>query len=176
MRLRDEECVNMVPSQDLSRRRLLGSLPALVAVAGCVDDEGGSPPENGDENAGGELDLQEANVVDVAFEEQDETYTFDVTLHHDDDGEEGYANWWQIEDLDGTRLGRRDLSHAHSQQPFTRPETVEIPSAVTCVVVRGHDQMHGYGGRAMLVNLDSGDSRAVEPGSQSRSFDTDECP
>jgi hypothetical protein len=176
MRLRDEECVNMVPSQDLSRRRLLGSLPALVAVAGCVDDEGGSPPENGDENAGGELDLQEANVVDVAFEEQDETYTFDVTLHHDDDGEEGYANWWQIEDLDGTRLGRRDLSHAHSQQPFTRSETVEIPAEVTCVVVRGHDQTHEYGGRAVVIDLDSGASRAVEQGPQSRSFDTDECP
>jgi hypothetical protein len=176
MRLRDEEYVNMAPRQDLSRRRLLSSLPALVAVAGCAGDEGGSPPENGDENAGEELDLREANVVDVAFEKRDETYTFDVTLHHDDDGEEGYANWWQIEGLDGTRLGRRDLSHAHSQQPFTRSETVEIPPEVTCVVVRGHDQTHEYGGRAMLIDLDSGASRAVAQGSQSRSFDTDGCP
>ncbi|MEF8778748.1 MAG: hypothetical protein V5A36_07540, partial [Natronomonas sp.] len=132
--------------------------------------------ENGDENADEELDLREANVVDVAFEEQDGAYTFDVTLHHDDDGEEGYANWWQIERLDGTRLGRRDLLHAHSQQPFTRSETVEIPAEVTCVVVRGHDQTHEYGGRAVLIDLDSGASRAVEQGSQRRSVDTGDCP
>jgi hypothetical protein len=122
------------------------------------------------------LDLREANVVDVSFEEQNGTYTFDVTLHHDDDGEEGYANWWQVERLDGTRLGRRELLHAHSQQPFTRSETIEIPEEVTCVVVRGHDQTHEYGGLAIVVNLDSGETRLRDQGSEKRSFDASDCP
>jgi len=41
---------------------------------------------------------------------------FEVTLYHDD-GEHGYANWWQVESLDGERLGRRDLLHAHGTPP-----------------------------------------------------------
>jgi len=124
-----------------------------------------------------ELDLREANVVGVEFESTgDRSYDFDVTLHHDDDGEEGYANWWQVERLDGTRLGRRDLSHAHSRQPFTRSTTVDVPSDVTCVVVRGHDQTHGYGGRTVLANVETGDTSGVLQGSESETFDSDDCP
>jgi hypothetical protein len=47
-----------------------------------------------------DLDLREANVVDVAFEGSGGSYRFDVTLYHDDDGESGYADWWQVETLD----------------------------------------------------------------------------
>jgi hypothetical protein len=103
-------------------------------------------------------------------------YRFDVTLHHDDAGEDGYANWWQVERLHGTRLGRRDLSHPHDQQPFTRSATVEVPSDVDCVVVRGHDQTHGYGGQAMVVTPGSGATRAVSQGSDPRSFEGTDCP
>jgi hypothetical protein len=44
------------------------------------------------------------------------------------------------------------------------------------VVVRGHDQTHGYGGRAALVALDSGATRFVEQGSEPRSFSAGDCP
>ncbi|MFC6942804.1 hypothetical protein ACFQE8_23070 [Salinirubellus sp. GCM10025818] len=135
-----------------------------------------SDAETTDSAGTDDLDLREANVVDVSFEEQNGTYTFDVTLHHDDDGEEGYANWWQVERLDGTRLGRRELLHAHSQQPFTRSETIEIPEDVTCVVVRGHDQIHEYGGLAIVVNLDSGETGLRDQGSERQSFDDSDCP
>jgi len=146
-------------------------------LAGCSggseeSDGGGSTP-NETESA---LDRREANVVDVAFEADGGRYTFDVSLHHDDDGEDGYANWWQVERLDGTRLGRRELLHAHSQQPFTRSGSVEIPSDVACVVVRGHDQTHGYGGQMMVVNLESGAIRAVEQGSDRQPVDGSACP
>ena len=178
----------------LSRRHLLGRCGAVVALgtlAGCVggDDSGdtgsddvegdGSDPddsENGNEDSEPSLDRREANVVGVSVERREGTHRFDVTLHHDDDGEEGYANWWQIERLDGSRLGRRDLLHAHSQQPFTRSESVEIPETVGCVVVRGHDQTHGYGGRVILLNLDSGECRTVDQGSDVRLFDAGDCP
>jgi hypothetical protein len=162
-----------------SRRRFLSACAAvaLAALAGCAEDGERDPAEgNGSEGAGAELDLREANVVDVAFEPADGGYAFDVTLHHDDEGEEGYANWWQVERLDGTRLGRRDLLHAHAEQPFTRSATVEIPDGVACVVVRGHDQTHGYGGVAAVANLDTGAVREVDQGADPRSFDAADCP
>lgn len=137
-----------------------------------TDDSTGSETEESDDS----LDLREANVVDVSFEGQDGSYTFDVSLHHDDGGEDGYANWWQVERLNGTMLGRRDLRHAHSWQPFTRSETIEVPGDVDCVVVRGHDQTHGYGGLAAILRLDSGSYRTVEQGSEQQSFDTGDCP
>jgi hypothetical protein len=129
-----------------------------------------------DTTDGGELDLREANVVDVAVTAETNAYAFDVTLHHDDDGEDGYANWWQVERLDGTQLGRRELTHAHSRQPFTRSATVNVPDDVGCVVVRGHDETHGYGGVAVAVNPDSGATRSVDQGPERRAFETDECP
>jgi len=159
----------------LSRRRLLtahaGGL-ALAALAGCADDA----DPGGDAADGDDLDLREANVVDVAVDPTADGYGFDVTLHHDDDGEEGYANWWQVERLDGGRLGRRDLLHAHSEQPFTRSETIAVPDGVTCVVVRGHDQTHGYGGLAAVVDLDAEAVRTVDQGPDPRPFDAGDCP
>jgi hypothetical protein len=95
-------------------------------------------------------------------------------LHHDDDGEDGYANWWQVERSNGTRLGRRDLRQAH--QPFARSDTIAVPDEEACVVVRRHDEPHGYGGRAMLVTLESGGTRAVERGRNRRSFEKSGCP
>jgi len=122
------------------------------------------------------LDLREANVTAVEFEGGDGSYDFDVTLYHDDDGEDGYADWWQVESLGGEQLGRRTLLHAHSTAPFTRSETIDVPSGTTCVVVRGHDQTHEYGGQAMLVNLDTGATRAVEQGPDPATFDASDCP
>ncbi|WP_181685025.1 hypothetical protein [Halorhabdus salina] len=122
------------------------------------------------------LDRREANVVGVEFESVDGGIRFSVALNHDDEGEDGYANWWQVEALDGTQLGRRELLHAHAQQPFTRSATVDIPEDVTCVVLKGHDQTHGYGGRAMAVNLDTGATRNVDQGREPAGFGEDECP
>lgn len=182
----------MADSPSVSRRRVLAASAggvALAALAGCADESGPEPADGGysdetdesDADAGSgpadaELDLREANVVDVAFEPADGGYAFDVTLHHDDDGEEGYADWWQVERLDGTRLGRRDLLHAHSEQPFTRSETVAVPDDATCVVVRGHDRTHGYGGVAAAVDLDAEAVRGIDQGSDPRSFDATDCP
>jgi hypothetical protein len=122
------------------------------------------------------LDLREANVVGVSVETDAGGVRFDVTLYHDDDGEDGYANWWQVESLDGERLGRRELSHAHGTREFTRSATVSVPDGTTCVVVRGHDETHGYGGRAALVALDSGAVRPVDQGPDPGSFDVTDCP
>jgi len=158
-----------------------------VATSDTTTSENGEPSDTGtgttEENTPAEttnvsetLDRREANVVGVEFQAVDRGVRFDVRLHHDDDGEEGYANWWQVERLDGTQLGRRELLHAHANQPFTRSETIEVPDDVSCVVVRGHDQTHGYGGLAMLVSLDSGERKSVDQGSERQSFDVGQCP
>jgi hypothetical protein len=160
-----------------TRRRLLAA-GAAAAVAGCsgTDGAGGGGTASSTATTSGGLDLREANVTAVETEVGDDGVRFDVTLYHDDDGEDGYANWWQVERLDGTRLGRRDLLHAHGTRAFTRSTTVAIPDGVDCVVVRGHDETHGYGGRAMLVALGSDATRGVEQGPELREFDADDCP
>jgi len=156
-----------------TRRTLLGSAAGtLLSLAGCSSFTGDQP---GDGTATAALDLREANVTDVAVESGGD-YRFDVTLYHDDSGEDGYANWWQVESLDGDRLGRRDLLHAHGTEPFTRSATVSVSDGVDCVVVRGHDRTHGYGGQAMAVALSGGETNAVEQGSERQSFDRSDCP
>ena len=184
----------------LTRRRVLASAVALAGLAGCADSEGPGSTDTRDDTATGtdaegagtakatptaaetdtpsadELDLREANVVGVGLTPDDGAIRFEVTLQHDDDGEDGYANWWQVERLDGTRLGRRVLGHAHSRQPFTRSATIEVPDEVACVVVRGHDQTHGYGGLAMAVHLASGENQIVKQGPEKRLLDSSDCP
>ena len=183
----------------IGRRRTLRSL-AVVAVGGLAGCGGtgtrgtstassttmGEGPgtsaaaEVGGTGTGGDaaegLDLREANVVDVEVEAQDGAYRFAVTLYHDDDGEDGYADWWQVESTDGEQFGRRELLHAHGTTPFTRSGTTSVPDGVTCVVVRGHDQTHGYGGQAMLVNLESGATASVRQGSDRGPVDPARCP
>lgn len=143
-----------------------------------TDEDGEETPDDTEDASTDpkDLDLREANVVGVEIDGGDGSYRVGVTLHHDDNGEEGYANWWQAEHLDGTQLGRRDLTHPHSTQPFTRSATIDVPDDVACVVIRGHDQTHEYGGVAMLVNSESGAMRAVDQGRERQSFERRDCP
>lgn len=164
-----------------TRRRYLAGVGAgITAVAGCTEfsdsntssGNGGTEPATGGAETASrsDLDLREANVVAVAVERTGGDYRFEVTLLHDDDGEEGYADWWQVETRNGERLGRRELLHAHGTREFTRSTTVSVPDAVPDVVVRGHDQTHGYGGQAMIVTLQTGETEAVRQGADPQSF------
>jgi hypothetical protein len=67
------------------------------------------------------------------------------------------------------------LTHPHSTQPFTRSDSFEIADA-RCVVVRGHDQTHGYGGRTVLVDLEANATRTVDQGTDPQSFSDSDCP
>ena len=179
------------------RRRLLSVAAATVAggLAGCTDDPGsgeGTPADTGTDAAtsatdgetddvtatgAADLDLREANVTGVELEARDGgACRFAVTLIHDDDGEDGYANWWQVETLAGDRLGRRDLTHAHGTRAFTRSETVDVPESADCVVVRAHDRTHGYGGQAALVAPADGTVRLVRQGPDAGSLPASDCP
>ena len=144
--------------------------PTRATAASDTASSAATETETTAETVESDLDLREANVVGVEFEQSGGSSRFSVTLYHDDDGESGYADWWQVETLDGEQLGRRTLLHAHSTAPFTRSETVSIPDGVRYVVVRGHDQTHGYGGQAMVVELGTGATEAVRQGPEPQDF------
>ena len=96
----------------------------------------------------------EADVVDVKVRVTDKnTYSFNVTVRHADDGWKHYADKWDVVAPDGTILGTRTLYHPHvDEQPFTRSLSgVKIPATIKEVIVRAHDSVHGYGGKTVTV-------------------------
>ncbi|MEL6297237.1 MAG: hypothetical protein AAFQ45_01575 [Pseudomonadota bacterium] len=98
----------------------------------------------------------EVDVLDAKAEKTDEgIYRFTVTLKHADTGWDHYADRWDVVAPDGTVLGRRKLFHPHvDEQPFTRSlGNVRIPDGVTEVTIRGHDSVHGLGGKEMTIKL-----------------------
>ena len=99
----------------------------------------------------------EVDVVGATYEPAgDGTYRFDVTLKHADSGWDHYADRWEVLAPDGTILATRVLAHPHTdEQPFTRSLSgVRIPKAVKRVEIRGHDSVHAYGGKTMIVDLE----------------------
>lgn len=98
----------------------------------------------------------EADVVEAeAAQESDGTWRFRVTVRHDDEGWDHYADRWQVESLDGRVLGTRVLLHPHElEQPFTRAlGGVVIPPEIDEVLLRAHDSVHGDGGATVTVTL-----------------------
>ena len=97
----------------------------------------------------------EADVIDVKVSKVDaDVYRFRVTVKHDDEGWEHYADRWDVLDMDGTNLGSRVLMHPHEdEQPFTRSMTLSLPMHVKKVRVRAHDKVHGDGGMEVVVIL-----------------------
>ncbi|RKF14497.1 hypothetical protein DBZ36_17760 [Alginatibacterium sediminis] len=67
-------------------------------------------------------------------------YRVDVSLVHADSGWDHYANRWWLEDDNGNVLGERVLAHPHvNEQPFTRSQTIHIPSTLESVVVKASE-------------------------------------
>ena len=102
-------------------------------------------------------DLDYAQVVFVrAFEQEQGVWRFEVTVRHNDDGWNHYADMWQIVDpSSGSVIAERVLAHPHeTEQPFTRSlGGIDIPKGVSTVTVRARCNVHMYGGREVLVDL-----------------------
>jgi len=98
----------------------------------------------------------EADVIDVKTKCHKEC-TFFVTVKHQDQGWDHYANRWEVVTLDGKVIATRTLLHPHvNEQPFMRSLShIKIPAGVKKVVVRAHDSVHGYGGKTMDVKINS---------------------
>ena len=97
----------------------------------------------------------DAAVVDARAMRAGDSWRFDVTVRHPDNGWDHYADKWEVLATDGTTLGTRVLLHPHEhEQPFTRSLSgVEIPDDVAEVVIRAHDNVDGYGDTTFILPL-----------------------
>ena len=127
-------------------------LAAVFAHSG--DDQSGS---GDDANRKFNADLSFAQVVHVeAAEVSAGVWRFAVTVRHNDEGWDHYADAWQVIDPESEKiLGERILAHPHdNEQPFTRSQSgINIPAETTRVIVRAKCNVHGFGGREILVDL-----------------------
>ncbi len=98
-----------------------------------------------------------AVVAGDADQQSDGKWRFSVTLLHEDEGWDHYANRWDVVGADGTVYGERVLAHPHeNEQPFTRSLSgVVIPKDVESVTLRGNDSVHGLGGKELVVELNN---------------------
>lgn len=98
----------------------------------------------------------EADVINVEIKKTDTiTYQFNVTVSHNDEGWDHYANKWDVVAPDGTIIATRILHHPHvNEQPFTRSlSNVTIPKDIKEVTIRAHDSVHEYGGKVIIMAL-----------------------
>lgn len=98
----------------------------------------------------------EADVVALKAKGKDGKWNFSVSVSHDDEGWDHYADKWDVVGPNGTVFGTRVLAHPHeNENPFTRSlNGIEIPPDVTEVTIRAHDSVHEYGGKEMTVSLE----------------------
>lgn len=115
--------------------------------------------------AAGAAAAGEADVTKATARAADGAWIFSVTVAHADTGWDHYADAWRVVAPDGTVLGTRTLHHPHvEEQPFTRTLTgVTVPEGVGRVRIEARDSVHGWGGRALDLDLESGETR-IAPG------------
>ena len=88
----------------------------------------------------------DVKIIDAVARQLGDSYTFSVTLEHNDEGWKHYANLWEVWTVDGkTLLGKRVLAHPHvNEQPFTRAlGGVKVPEGTSRVIIRAYDLIHG---------------------------------
>ena len=99
----------------------------------------------------GEADVLEVNVVPSTGN----TFNFEVTVQHADEGWDHYADAFEILTVEGEVLAVRTLYHPHvNEQPFTRSlNNVVIPYSIGEVIIRARDSEHAYGGEEIRVEI-----------------------
>ena len=142
-------------------------LSLTVACSSNASDRDLNPPEPPyDMNVYEEgLDYAQVEFVLVTASSGG-TWRFEVRIRHNDQGWSHYADLWEVVAPEtGDVLGTRVLAHPHdNEQPFTRSQSgISIPQNLTEVIVRAKCNVHGYGGKSILVDLtkESGDSFEV---------------
>ncbi len=97
----------------------------------------------------------EPAVIDARAARAGDGWRFDVTLAHDDEGWDHYADAWEVRTAAGETLGTRRLLHPHvDEQPFTRSLSgVRIPEGTAAVAIFAHDSVHGWSPEPFLLDL-----------------------
>ena len=142
-----------------------------------VDDVSPTPVPATPTLTGTELESEESEGADadVLFVEatlrDNGSWTFAVTVEHEDTGWEDYADGWDVVLPDGTVVKpdpdspfTRLLLHPHeNEQPFTRSQSgILIPPGINTVTVRAHDIEDGFGGKEVAVDLTAEDGADFE--------------
>lgn len=82
------------------------------------------------------------------------SWTFHVTVRHDDTGWDNYVDAWQIVDKQGKILGKRVLFHPHvNEQPFTRSLSDVKLGDAAIIYVEAHDKVHGWSKDRVKIDL-----------------------
>lgn len=95
------------------------------------------------------------DVIGVEVAVEGGAHSFSVTISSPYDTAERYADAFRVVGDDGVVYGIRELLHDHaSEQPFTRSlGGVEIPDTVETVTIEARDQVYGWGGETIAVDL-----------------------
>jgi len=98
----------------------------------------------------------QVEIVKVKMESSGNSWTFNVTLLHEDKGWNHYADGWRVVDAKGKELGYRKLWHPHvNEQPFTRSlSNVTIPGTEKIIYIEAHDKVHGWSKQRLKIDLD----------------------
>ena len=103
------------------------------------------------------LDYAQVEYVS-ALRSSNGSWTFSVTVSHNDEGWYHYANLWEVVDPEtGDIFAERVLAHPHeTEQPFTRSQSrIVFPEGQRFVEVRSKCNLHGFEGKTIVVDLES---------------------
>jgi len=117
---------------------------------------GDEAPPDAEASADPEQDEQRfPDVVAAELEPAGDAWRLSATLSSPYDTPERYADAFRALDENGTVLGVRELAHDHAnEQPFTRSLSgFEIPDGVARLTVEGRDQVHGWGGATVEIEV-----------------------
>jgi len=95
------------------------------------------------------------DVLEAELQPDGDTWTASVTLSSPYDTPARHADAWRVLDESGAELGVRNLTHDHqNEQPFTRSlNDLVIPDGVQQVTIEGRDQISGWGGATVTLDV-----------------------
>jgi hypothetical protein len=145
---------------------VISVIAGLLLLISTVFSHGSGGKKGSEGTVNPDLDFAQIEYV-KATEASNGSWRFDVTVRHNDEGWDHYADAWQVVDpKNGKVLGERILAHPHeTEQPFARSQSgITVPNGLIRVLVRAKCNVHGFGGREVLVDLSQseGDGYRVE--------------
>ncbi|MFP4377144.1 MAG: hypothetical protein ACLFP4_08875 [Spirochaetales bacterium] len=142
------------------KKLLAGLFLVMAAAVGAQEVLSGY----GEPEYESDLDWAQVRYV-VAQETREGVWRFAVSVEHNDQGWDHYANIWQVVHPETLEVyGTRELLHPHDdEQPFIRSQAgIAIPPDVDKVLVRAACNVHDYSGGAVLVDLNAASGELFE--------------